>query len=743
LHPHCLKTNLIIHVGKIYRNAVDNPLMSQAAIQILQKADVDKLPSLPHIILHLLDICQNESLSISELAKTIKQDAGLFARIMSACDRDRCSKEPNLQPTATSDMEQALQDLGINSIKSIVASAAVQQFFSRNNLERTDFLKQHWQHSLLCANVAKSLARHISYHDPEEAYISGLLHDIGQLVLENAFPEKYTGTFAQLSEDEYFHSLENEEFNTTHQQVSAELLAKHGASNFIVDAALYHHETSEQILDAHPLVRIVNLANMLSSSYFKEEDQQVFDAAKDLLGLDKALVMEILGNAVETTGNIARSMGIETGADGLDGESAKQQNATDEFKQLQLAEQIRNIALLDGLHQHLSRCTQNNDTQQALLSVISQHTGILFGISQCVLFLYDAGDDRLHAVAANDQPVQLNDISIPLKANRSLVSEALLNKQSIHSFDEVDTQNNIKLSVVDRQLLGFTGRQGIICLPMMMNNAAVGALVLGVDRGQFDQLRKQMSLLMRFANEVAHTISANHPAEKKSAEHDEIPRLEQRIREVLHEVRNPLSIMNNYLGILSHKLDKDKPAQEDVQTIKSEIERISHILNRLTEKEDTVETVSPIDINAIISDLTHVFQTSLLASKNIEISLDLDEQIKTLPSNANTLKQIYTNLIKNAVEALPAKGQIMVYTQDNVNVDGKEHIEISVADDGPGINTEILPKLFSPVESTKGNDHAGLGLTIVKNLVAELHGSISCRSSDKGTSFHILLPKTL
>ena len=140
-------------------------------------------------------------------------------------------------------------------------------------------------------------------------------------------------------------------------------------------------------------------------------------------------------------------------------------------------------------------------------------------------------------------------------------------------------------------------------------------------------------------------------------------------------------------------------------------------------------------------DLTHVFQTSLFASKNIQISLDLDERIESLQSNANALKQIYTNLIKNAVEALPANGQLMVYTQDYVNVDGKQHIELSVADDGPGIDMNILPQLFSPVESTKGDDHAGLGLTIVKNLVNELHGSISCRSSDKGTSFHILLPK--
>jgi signal transduction histidine kinase len=241
---------------------------------------------------------------------------------------------------------------------------------------------------------------------------------------------------------------------------------------------------------------------------------------------------------------------------------------------------------------------------------------------------------------------------------------------------------------------------------------------------------------------VAHTLSSHHEDKGlPAARTGEIDQLRMRIREVLHEVRNPLSIVNNYLGLLGYKLEKDKPAQEDVETIKAEIERINHILTRLTSTEEPGSETAPVDLNAIIADLTHVFQTSLFASKNIQVSLDLDERIESIHSNANALKQIYTNLIKNGVEALPANGQLMVYTQDYVNVDGKEHIEICVADDGPGIDTEILPKLFSPVESTKGEGHAGLGLTIVKNLVNELDGSISCRSSDKGTSFHILLPK--
>jgi putative nucleotidyltransferase with HDIG domain len=713
--------------------------MNQKAKQLLQKADVDKLPSLPHVLLHLLDICNDESMSYSELASILKQDPALYARVYSACHLNDCRDTALNQTDSTQSIEQALQQLGINTVKSIAVTATVQQFFSRTNHERTNFLKQHWHHSLYCATVAESIAKLCHYKNPNEAYTTGLLHDIGQLVLETAYPDKYSMTFAELSEDEIFHTLELDEFSTTHQQVGAELLKKHGASSFVSDAVLYHHESVDHILDAHPLVKIINLANMLTSSYFKEEDQQVFDASLKLLGLDKPLLLEMLEKSRARIKNITDTLQIQLAFHGMDGETAKKQKAGDEYKQVQLAEQVRNIALLDSIHQHLSR----SEGQEALLHIIWQHISILFGVSQSILFLYEAANDRVNAISTDNQPVQLADISIPLTAGRSLVTDALLNKQANHSFSsesiDDDTSN---LSIIDRQLIGITGQEGIICLPMMINNAAVGTLILGVDKAQYESLWKQLTLLTRFVNEVALTISASYSSVKPAPGQSTVTNpLEQKIREVLHEVRNPLSIMNNYLGILSYKLDKDKPAQEDVQTIKSEIERISQILNRLTEPESPTDETSPVDINAIIADLTHVFQTSLFATKNIQITLDLDERIKNLQSNANALKQIYTNLIKNAVEALPANGQIMVYTQDYVNVDGKEHIELSVADDGPGIDIDILPRLFSPVESTKGDDHAGLGLTIVKNLVAELHGSISCRSSDKGTSFHILLPK--
>ncbi len=703
--------------------------MDSKAEQLPVNTNIDKLPSLPHVLLQLLEICHNESFSYSEVAAILKQDPALYMRIFSVCHRNQCSADNN------NTAEQKLQKLGINIIKSIAVTAAVQQFFSRTNHARTHFIKQNLKHAVYCATVAESLAHLCHYANTNEAYTAGLLHDIGQLALEVKYTDKYVALLKKQNGTQHLYELEQSTFNTNHQTVGADLLSHHGISTFVCDAVRYHHEAPQHILDAHPLVKIIYLANQLSSNHFSPDNDDLFETAELLLGLNKALIIEVLTKATAHVTDYAKNFGLQLASDATNDSTSKQIIASDELKQVQLAEQIRNIALLDGIHQHLSR----TDGQSALLDAIAQHSSILFGVNQSILFLYNATTDCLHALASSNQPTQLSDINVSLQAGRSLIADALLNQSATHTFSEETDKKN--LTVIDRQLIGMGKHQGFICLPMMMNRAAVGALVFAVDKPQYQSLWKQKSLLMRFVNEIAHTISANQNQHIDSTDISQLTQLQSRIREVIHEVRNPLSIMNNYLGILSYKLEDDKPAQEDIETVRAEIDRVGTIINRLSKDNTrTGETVS-VDINAVIADLTHIFQTSLFATNNIQITLDLDAQINVLQSNANALKQIYTNLIKNAVEALPTNGQIIVYTQDHVNVDGKEHIEISVADNGPGITKAILPKLFSPIETTKGGDHAGLGLTIVKNLVSELHGSIRCRSNEKGTSFYLLLPK--
>jgi len=148
-------------------------------------------------------------------------------------------------------------------------------------------------------------------------------------------------------------------------------------------------------------------------------------------------------------------------------------------------------------------------------------------------------------------------------------------------------------------------------------------------------------------------------------------------------------------------------------------------------------------MNAEIQDLCTIYKNSLFLIKNIQCELNLDSKLGRLTLNRNTLKQILTNLIRNASEALPkaGKGRIKISTNALINVNGQDFAELCIEDNGPGIPAEILKDLFKPVISTKGNGHSGLGLSITKNLVKDAKGTISCRSSENGTMFQILFPK--
>jgi signal transduction histidine kinase len=85
-----------------------------------------------------------------------------------------------------------------------------------------------------------------------------------------------------------------------------------------------------------------------------------------------------------------------------------------------------------------------------------------------------------------------------------------------------------------------------------------------------------------------------------------------------------------------------------------------------------------------------------------------------------------------------------VLTQDYVYFNEREYVELEVRDDGPGIPPHVLARLFEPIESSKGAGHSGLGLSIVKSLVAQLGGVVSCKSSERrGTTFRILLPREI
>ena len=223
-------------------------------------------------------------------------------------------------------------------------------------------------------------------------------------------------------------------------------------------------------------------------------------------------------------------------------------------------------------------------------------------------------------------------------------------------------------------------------------------------------------------------------------------------RKVFHEINNPLGVIKNYLNILGQRLSKLNIDQDEIRIINEEIDRAAYILREFIElPNERFHKKEPIDVNGLLSDLVKVTREFSLKNSKIEFHLDLDPYISSIMSNRNRMKQVFINLIQNAVEAMPGGGNIWISTRYSSNKldtqfmqdSGRDpgYVEITIRDDGPGIPDALKSRLFEPFITSKVTGHAGLGLSIVYNTVKELNGTITCESDNKnGTCFKIVFP---
>ena len=298
-------------------------------------------------------------------------------------------------------------------------------------------------------------------------------------------------------------------------------------------------------------------------------------------------------------------------------------------------------------------------------------------------------------------------------------------------------------------MLRYCGSEILVCWPLIASVAGqstlpTGVLVFTCDERQLSDLTQRKNLVQSLCHEIANAIATSRQRFNNLNSHDAAAEhFQQQISEAVHEASNPLSIIRNYLEMLRIKLGEDHTANEGLELIKEEIDRVGNILLRLNEPEQTSQSdPKSADINRIIETTTHIFKDSICATKEVQLNIELDPKLNSIPGNPEHLKQILTNLLKNAVEALSVGGTISVSTEASVSFGGQIFSVIHIKDNGPGIPEAIQKQLFSPVSSNKGHGHSGLGLSIVKKLIDEMDGSIVCRSNaEKGTEFQILLPK--
>lgn len=210
---------------------------------------------------------------------------------------------------------------------------------------------------------------------------------------------------------------------------------------------------------------------------------------------------------------------------------------------------------------------------------------------------------------------------------------------------------------------------------------------------------------------------------------------------VAHEIGNPLNSLGIHLQLLERKASDLPPGDrknldEHLTTARNEIQRLDTLLKEFLH---AIRPASPLrkpgNLNTVLED-TLALLAPELKERNVNVHLDLDDQLPSLPLDADQLKQAFFNLLKNAYQSLPGSGgEVRIGSRCN-----EYEIVISVQDNGSGISPEVMGSLFEPFRSGR-KAGTGLGLLIVRRIVREHGGEIEVESEkEEGTTVRLYFP---
>jgi HD-like signal output (HDOD) protein/signal transduction histidine kinase len=683
---------------------------------------IARLPAMPQILIKLIEHLQADDAGMPELAALIAKDAAMTSKILTVANSSAYHRNQR-----TVGLEQSLVSLGTDMIKTLVISESVFQTFNSFPHSGSTDLRGFWKGSLTTAVIARDIAKQMEYPHVEEAYLAGLLHNVGRLALLATAPKEYAFNFTA-RDDEDLCAVEQRTLQITHSEAGAWLIERWNLDSFLADSVLYHHEPISRLEAAHPLIRMVRLAHLLCCH--DDQEQAIAESAR-LCNLDGAQLGLIIKNAARQVAKSADYLGIDlAGADDIVAPTAYAPPLVDPVQQ-RLSEEVRNIMLVSEMGQTFAR----QHGEAGLLEAITRSARILFDFENAVLLLENPTGHALHGMATGEGQQRLAEFVIPLNKGGAVAQSALERKLAY-----VNREGQM-LNVSEEQLFRLLGSESMVCLPLVANQRCLGVLIGGLPTWQMPHLQKRERFLQSFGTQAAASletaISERGHAKRQIAHVAEEYR--EASRRVVHEVNNPLSIIKNYLSVLDGKLAKREPVVGEMSILNEEIDRVGQLINGLADLQPT-ETSRTTDVGKVVDDVLRLFRATDFVPASVQIVVRMQEEPAEIDGDADLLKQILVNLIKNAVEALGDGGKIEISNRGHVNRERKLYLELVVSDTGPGLSADVLANLFSPVRSSKEGANHGLGLSIVHSLIKKMQGLITCRSGKTGTTFEILLP---
>jgi len=703
---------------------------------IVHAIESGRVPSPPQILLRLMRLVDDDRSTMAELASLVGHDAGLSARVLTAANSPALRRGRELN-----NLENCLVALGTRLVRSIATCLSIQNLFDRSAGATTADLSAFWGHSLMVAELSRNLAASIDYPKPEEAYLAGLLHDVGELILLSAIGEPYADLLARSDDEVSLQALEIEQFGVHHGEIGTWLTDKWKLDTIFADGILFHHATPDEIVTATTLPQVVWVAHALAAA--ESISDELLTLHETMFGTDDREDLPTLRTQAEQrTRMIAEALNLKLPEKlvGLrawvsSAEMPKPKPAADN-PESEIVAMLGGMALLQPLQQDLFAL----ESDAEILLSLRESARILFDLPRTGFLLCNETDGKLSGKNIGGQPVIFRQVEIPLEEQRSLTAAAAVRQEICSSFEDPIIGRN---SLIDLQFARAFSTEGLLCIPMVARRQTIGVIVSGLSAGQYGRLARRLPWLLNFGKIAAISLEALREAKsyRRQADQEAASRFTRQARRVVHEAANPLGIIKSYLKILDRKLPDETEVRQELEILSEEIDRVASIVSRMSEipKDQTPGAIDPGDL---IRELLLLYGDTLFKAKGIQIETDLPDDALRVTCERDSLKQMLLNLWKNASEALTDGHQLTISVTDHVIHNGQTYIQICMHDNGPGMSENAMRAIHLPSDAA-GSSQRGMGLPIVGELARRQGIEVLCLSQkEKGTCIALLFPKT-
>ncbi|MCB9683332.1 MAG: hypothetical protein H6733_17840 [Alphaproteobacteria bacterium] len=292
--------------------------------------------------------------------------------------------------------------------------------------------------------------------------------------------------------------------------------------------------------------------------------------------------------------------------------------------------------------------------------------------------------------------------------------------------------------VVGARLAWFEAQGAELVLPLRRSDTWLGwislAAAAGTDGVSPDERRHLADLADRVALALGQIERFRTVAEERR-----LAALGAMSAGLAHEVRNPLAGLKGAAQILeSEQLSGD--AAEMLGIIVHESDRLDRVVSDfLVVARPGQAPTTPVHLEQVATHAASVVRAAGLP-REVTVTVQAADDTPVVLGDANRLEQVLLNLVRNAVDAVGARGRVVVATGSGRALDGRLTARVVVSDDGPGMPAEVVDQLFTPFFTTKAAG-TGLGLAICRSIVDAHRGQLSVRSTPgEGTAFTVALP---